>query len=68
MNPYILSEEEAIFIKKLCKPKPFKPTFPEIIMLELFKKFGIVKEHKDGAVEVTQHGADCYLMTMELRG
>ena len=62
-----MSEEETIFLKKLCQPNKFKPTFPEIVMLELFRKFKIVKEHSDGSVEVTKFGADCYLATINLK-
>jgi hypothetical protein len=65
---HILSPEEIVFLKKLCRPAPFTPTFPEQVMLELFLKEKIVKRHRDGSVEVTEHGADCYAATLNMAG
>jgi len=57
----ILSAGELSLLKKLCQPAPFAPTSEERTILEDFKKQGIVKVHKDGSIEVTDHGADRYV-------
>jgi hypothetical protein len=61
----ILSPEEARFVKKLCQPSAFTPTFAERVMLEVFLKDGLVKRHRDGSVEVTEYGADCYIQSRQ---
>jgi len=63
---YVLSPEEIVFLKKLCRPESFTPTFPERVMLEVFLKEKIVKRHRDGSIEVTDHGADCYAATLNM--
>jgi hypothetical protein len=60
-----LSPEEMEFLKKLCKAESFTPTFPERVMLEVFIKEKMVKSHRDGSLEVTNHGADCYIATLD---
>jgi hypothetical protein len=57
----ILGSEERAFIKKLCQPQSFIPTFPERVMLERFRRDGLVRDHEDGSIEVTDFGADCYI-------
>jgi hypothetical protein len=59
-----LSTEEMAFLKKLCQPESFMPTFPERVMLEVFLKEGIAKRHRDGSIEVTNRGANCYAATI----
>jgi hypothetical protein len=54
----ILSPAELVLVRKLCRPAPFMPTSEERAILEEFKKEGIVKVHRDGSIEVTEHGAD----------
>jgi hypothetical protein len=68
MRPYILSQDEIIFLKKLCRPDPFAPTSFEVAILGIFRKEGIVKTFKDGSVEVTDRGAECYAATLEMNG
>jgi hypothetical protein len=63
---YILNPEQIAFLKKLCQPKPFVPTFPERVMLEIFLKEKIAKRHRDGSIEVTKYGADCYVATLDI--
>ena len=66
MTPMILSPEEMAFLKKLCQPEPFTPTFPERVMLEVFLKEKMVKRHGDGSIEVTDFGADCHMATLDV--
>jgi hypothetical protein len=63
---YILNPEQIAFLKKLSQPKAFVPTFPERVMLETFLKEKIAKRHRDGSIEVTKHGADCYAATLDI--
>lgn len=57
----VLSAAELLLVKKLCQPVPFTPSSEERVIIEDFKKTGIVKIHGDGSIEVTEHGADRYI-------
>lgn len=60
-----LDAREIAFLKRLCGPAPFAPDEDEALMLRDFESRRIVKIHRnaDGSseVEVTGHGADCYI-------
>jgi len=61
MAEKILSAAELFLLRKLCQPESFAPTSDERTILVAFKKQGIVKVHRDGAIEVTGRGADRYI-------
>lgn len=59
----ILRQDEMALVKKLCTVGPFEPTPAEQVLIKAFISSGIVKEHSDYSLEVTNLGADCYVTT-----
>lgn len=61
----ILRQDEMALVKKLCQPDSFETTPLERVLIKAFVAAKIVKEYADGSLEVTNHGADCYIATLD---
>ena len=60
-----LTAVETALINKLSRPESFQASEEELEILGSFLARKIVRKHRDGSLEVTDHGADCYIETLE---